>query len=220
MENSLHPLLLSLLITVPLIRESVGENRIANGTAVNPPHKYPWMVSLYYGGCLTGGAGYCPYDHFCGGSVINEYYVLTAAHCCFGDYGMRPNASIKDVYVITGLHKRNKLQPWSQNLSIAECIVHEQNEYVYILFLHMELERVSESINFSSDVSRLGGSQMHDVALIRIKGKIEMSDKVTPVNLPPVNFDVEKDGECAYVNLMLYSCTAIISTKYFMPGKA
>ncbi|XP_053698574.1 trypsin-1-like [Sabethes cyaneus] len=35
-------------------------------------HKYPWMVALYYKNKFT-----------CGGSLINELYVLTAAHCVF-----------------------------------------------------------------------------------------------------------------------------------------
>ena len=36
----------------------------------------------------------------------------------------------------------------------------------------------------------------HDIALIRVNGRIEFSDKVTPVNFPPASFDIETDGEC------------------------
>ncbi|XP_031774629.1 chymotrypsin B-like [Apis florea] len=34
------------------------------------PHEFPWMVSI----SRKGG-------HFCGGTILNSKYVLTAAHC-------------------------------------------------------------------------------------------------------------------------------------------
>lgn len=47
-------------------------NRIVNGeeTEIN---QYPWMALLSFGGSLH-----------CGGSLINDHYVLTAAHCIDG----------------------------------------------------------------------------------------------------------------------------------------
>uniref|UniRef100_A0A8C3UNW4 Chymotrypsin like n=1 Tax=Catharus ustulatus TaxID=91951 RepID=A0A8C3UNW4_CATUS len=58
---------------VPAISPAVSYNeRIVNGqNAV--PGSWPWQVSLQ---TRTG-------SHFCGGSLINQYWVVTAAHCNF-----------------------------------------------------------------------------------------------------------------------------------------
>ncbi|NWQ63422.1 CTRL protease, partial [Neopipo cinnamomea] len=64
---------------VPDVSPSVAySERIINGqTAV--PGSWPWQVSLQ---TRTG-------SHFCGGSLINQYWVVTAAHCNFN-----PNAHV------------------------------------------------------------------------------------------------------------------------------
>ncbi|NWR61672.1 CTRL protease, partial [Bucorvus abyssinicus] len=61
---------------VPAIIPSVqSSERIINGqNAV--PGSWPWQVSLQ----TRSGS------HFCGGSLINEYWVVTAAHCNFNPY--------------------------------------------------------------------------------------------------------------------------------------
>ncbi|XP_062394973.1 chymotrypsin A-like [Sardina pilchardus] len=56
---------------VPAIKPIVsGYSRIVNGEEA-VPHSWPWQVSLQD---YTG-------FHFCGGSLINENWVVTAAHC-------------------------------------------------------------------------------------------------------------------------------------------
>ncbi|XP_047218539.1 chymotrypsin B-like [Girardinichthys multiradiatus] len=47
-----------------------GYTRIVNGEEA-VPHSWPWQVSLQQSNGF----------HFCGGSLINEYWVVTAAHC-------------------------------------------------------------------------------------------------------------------------------------------
>lgn len=52
------------------------KGQIINGFTVQP-EEFSWLASLQYGQRDTFG--------FCGGSVINSLYVLTAAHCVTGE---------------------------------------------------------------------------------------------------------------------------------------
>ncbi|KAM5132231.1 chymotrypsin-C-like [Mantella aurantiaca] len=57
---------------VPAVQPSVS--RVVNGEDARA-NSWPWQISLQYQG--TSGA----WGHTCGGTLINENWVLTAAHC-------------------------------------------------------------------------------------------------------------------------------------------
>merc|ERR1739837_48284 len=48
-------------------------NKIVGGVEATP-HEFPWQVGLFFDG------------YFCGGTIISEKYILTAAHCADGVY--------------------------------------------------------------------------------------------------------------------------------------
>jgi len=82
---------------------------IVGGEEVNPACpdcKYDFMVSL------QTNSGY----HFCGGSLVREDYVITAAHCVQGD-------SPSQVKVKIGLHNVNGTQG-SITKSVSQIIIH------------------------------------------------------------------------------------------------
>ena len=53
---------------VPAIMPSV-DTRIVGGETAEP-HSWPWQISLNVGG-----------RHWCGGSLINNRWIVSAAHC-------------------------------------------------------------------------------------------------------------------------------------------
>ena len=57
-----------------------SQNRIINGIEVEP-HSWPWTVRLFLQSQDMANIG-PHYGYSCGGSVIDENWILTAAHCC------------------------------------------------------------------------------------------------------------------------------------------
>ena len=86
---------------------------IVGGYPVNPacPNcKYPFMVSLQTDGWFGG--------HFCGGSLVREDWVVTAAHCVQGD-------SPSSIEVVIGLHNVNGTTG-QQTRNVDAIIIHPQ----------------------------------------------------------------------------------------------
>ena len=71
-------------------------SRIVNGYATTD--YVPWQVSIQYYFLLD-------WDHFCGGTILDEKTILTASHCYFPNCyreKCRIVAAIKDLRNITG----------------------------------------------------------------------------------------------------------------------
>jgi hypothetical protein len=82
-----------------------GEGRIINGYPVYPPFKYPWMVAIYRYG-----------DYFCGGVLLAQDTVLTAAHCMGGTIGPLRNFQVQ-------IHRHNlTLEPSQEDAKLFSVV--------------------------------------------------------------------------------------------------
>nr|XP_061799281.1 granzyme B(G,H)-like [Nerophis lumbriciformis] len=83
--------------------EATGSSIV--GGKVAKAHSKPYMASLH----VNGG-------HTCGGILIREDFVLTAAHC--------KNESIEKMTVILGAHNISKHEKSQQRIHVAEFYLH------------------------------------------------------------------------------------------------
>ena len=51
------------------------------GGEVSEPNKYPWLASIICDECQANETHKNPWGHICGGSLITQRHIITAAHC-------------------------------------------------------------------------------------------------------------------------------------------
>ena len=86
-----------------------GDNKIIQGTDARP-HSWPFIISLQGG---IGNIG----SHFCGGSILNSEWMMTAAHCCDG-------ATAGTFEVVVGAHNRLSQSPNEQRRVVRQIVMH------------------------------------------------------------------------------------------------
>merc|ERR1711887_124050 len=109
---TMRSLIILLLVTQVYSKPQVKTAHFTDGRIIGgeeaPEHEFPWQISLRNLG-----------SHICGGSIINEMQVITAAHCVAGAL------PILDT-VIAGAHHRI-LEGGHQKRSIQSMEAHEDH---------------------------------------------------------------------------------------------
>nr|AXK15893.1 granzyme B [Sparus aurata] len=127
-----------------------SESGIVNGK-VSKPHSRPYMASLQYDG-----------QHSCGGILIREDFVLTAAHC-------EDSNQPVTMTVVLGAHNIIKKEKSQQRIKVAKYIKHPKfnGNYDYDIML-LKLEKKATLNKF-----------VKTIGLPKKKGKIPANIKCT-----------------------------------------
>ena len=98
--------------------------------------------------------------HYCGGAVIFDTILVTAAHCF---YGRKANATIRQM---------TKVRLGDQNLNDG---IDDENTY--------EIEKIIPHPSYE------GWGPQFDLALVYTKSKITFNDQIKPICLPTMHHD-------------------------------
>ncbi|KAK9499728.1 hypothetical protein O3M35_002722 [Rhynocoris fuscipes] len=122
--------------------------RIINGREASP-NEYPWIVALkaYFGEAFIN----------CGGSIITQRHILTAAHCLLNMYVDMSEVKPQDVIVYVGAHNLEKLSPTVKQYKAEKIFIRPEFIKQYT----------------------------HDFAMVVVDNDIEFSQSVGPICLSP-----------------------------------
>merc|ERR1712127_983729 len=91
------------------LQDQVGIGRIVGGEEA-ADGEFPWQVSLRAVGSL--GA-----THFCGGSIVDKDWIVTAGHCCAGQIPL-------SMHVVAGGIKLNNFENEEEPRNVDQIIGH------------------------------------------------------------------------------------------------
>ena len=78
--------------------------------------EFPWQVGLITPGSKTP---------WCGGTLISDEWVLTAAHCTLKPFSSSTSIDLSDVEVMIGGHNWKKNKPKATFRDVVQIIIHE-----------------------------------------------------------------------------------------------
>lgn len=136
--------------------------KIIGGEEVDSPNAYPYQVFIEK---IWNNTAFFK----CGGTIYNERYIITAGHCTyFKDAGVF--ATPKQMWVTAG----------TIDLASTDSDIRRDKQVVGVSEIHTHPQ--FEFKQYENDRSE---TPIYDIALLKLKKPLKLTDRVAPLQIPP-----------------------------------
>ncbi|KAK7909536.1 hypothetical protein WMY93_014220 [Mugilogobius chulae] len=177
-------LILGIVLRLKVCGQAPLSPRIVGGTEASPG-TWPWIVSLQIPAV----------QHVCGGSLINEQWVLTAAHCC------DPLASLDNIFAYLGRHNSSDPNPHQVKRKVTSIRIYPGYVDVFGDY-DMCLLKLDSPVTFSQYIQPVclaaRGSEVHggDKAWVAGWGITKEETFMFPAALNEVSVPIVGQNQC------------------------
>lgn len=189
----------SVVLLLAVASYAKPSNRIVGGEDALV-HEFPYQVSLQLRNPVSGLS-----RHFCGGTILNNSYVLTAAHCKL------KREDIQDIRVIAGAHNFSNKTGFEQTSSVEKFVNHP--EYTEGVGPDdIAVIKLSMPFNFTDNVqaANLPESDLNATGMATLSGWGYISTDYTDVRpkvLQKAELEIFDDQQCRKLYTTVYEDT-------------